>query len=144
MQLLKILFETTRVQRETGRDLSNWQEKLSAYEAEGDYFIHFSRVPRMALNPVNIYKTPLGFYSYPLERNSIENFAVNRPYAIVFKPKSESDLLDVQLYSESDLQKDILKLIEMGYPEDKIKKAAKSAKINIPAGQIWNVPESGF
>ena len=92
IKLSEILFEENKYKKETGEKLPNWQEKLKTYEASKEYFVHFSNVPRVALYIINKFDTPIGFYAYPLDFNKMENFAVSRPYAIVFKTKPDAKM----------------------------------------------------
>lgn len=131
--------EATRYKRETGLTLPRWQDQIIKYEKQGGYFIHFSNVPRIGLYIVNKYNTPIGFYAYPLKETKMEDFAVNRPYAIIFKPKPEAKILELKKYSGTDYQSDIDKLVEMGNSLEVIEKAAKAAKNKTPGGKIWNV-----
>jgi hypothetical protein len=135
----RILFEATRYERETGESLPRSQEQIIKYEEQGGYFIRFSNAPRIGLDIVNKYDTPIGFYAYPLNRKKMADFAVDRPYAIIFKPKPEAKLLDTRKYSESDYKADVDKLVDMGYSLDDINEAARKAKRQRPAGKIWNV-----
>lgn len=119
--------------------LPDWQEKLLKYESEGGYFIHFSFVPRMAFNPVNIFNTPLGFYSYPLDRNKMSDFAINRPYAIIVRPTSGANNLNIKNYSNREFEADVQKLLKMGFSLDKINSAIKEARVKNPGGKLWNI-----
>lgn len=133
------LSEVTRYKEETGKNLPRWQDQLVKYEEEGGYFIHFSNIPRMNLYIVNKFNTPIGFYAYPLDRDKMEEFAIERPYAIILKPKSEANILELIRYSESNYKADVDKLVEMGNSLEIIDKAAKEAKNKTPGGKIWNV-----
>jgi len=133
------LSEITRYKEEIGENFPRWQEELVKYEEQGGYFIHFSNVPRIGLYIVNKYNTPIGFYAYPLDRDKMESFAIDRPYAIIFKPKPEANILEIKKYSESDYKADIAKLVDMGNSLEVIEKAASKAKRKTPAGKIWNV-----
>ena len=138
-KLTSILYEATRYKEETGESFPRWQDQIIKYEEKGGYFIHFSNVPRMNLYIVNKYNTPIGFYAYPLDRDKMSSFAVERPYAIIFKPKPEAKILEIKTYSESDYKADVDKLVDMGYPLEDIEKAAKEARSKKPAGKLWNV-----
>lgn len=135
---MKIL-EAGRYKKEFGQDLPRWKEELLKYEQEGGYFVTFGTIPKLGLNPVNEYGTPLGIYSYLLDRNKLSPFALNRPYAIVFKPKPEANLLYLNYYSKGDLKRDISKLIEMGFDQETIDNAQKQAWIPTPGGKLWNI-----
>lgn len=130
--------EATRYKKETGENLPSWQEQIASYENKG-YYIHFSNVPRMGLYLVNKYNTPIGFYAYPLDRNKMADFATDRPYAIIIKPKTETKLLELKTYSESDLKADIAKLEKLGYSKKVMDKAIKEARNKTPGGKIWNI-----
>ena len=137
--LISILYEITRYERETGESLPSSQEQIIKYEEQGGYFIHFSNVPRIGLYIVNKYNTPIGFYAYPLDRKKMADFAVDRPYAIIFKPKPEAKILDTKKYGEGDYKADVDELVDMGYSLDDINEAARNARRPRPAGKIWNV-----
>lgn len=139
INLTSILYEADRYKKEMAEDLPRWQDKIIAYEKEGGYFIHFSLYPRIGLYLVNKFNTPIGFYAYPLNKEKLANFALDRPYAIIFKPKPEMKILELKKYSESDYEADIKKLVDMGNSLDVIKKAASRAKYKTPAGKIWNI-----
>jgi len=130
--------EATRYAKEMGKDLPRWQEQIASYENKG-YYIHFSNVPRVGLYLVNKYNTPIGFYAYPLDRNKMADFATDRPYAIIIKPKTEMKLLELKTYSESDLKADIAKLEKLGYSKKVMDKAIKEARNKTPGGKIWNI-----
>lgn len=135
---MKIL-EAGRYKEEFGQDLPRWKEELLKYEQEGGYFVTFGTIPKLGLNPVNEYGTPLGIYSYLLDRTKLSPFALNRPYAIVFKPKPEANLLYLNNYSKGDLKRDISKLIEMGFDQETIDNAQKQAWVPTPGGKLWNI-----
>ena len=140
IKLSEILFEETRYKKETGKSLPNWQEKLKEYEQSKDYYVHFSNVPRVALYIVNEFETPIGFYSYPLDFSKMENFAVNRPYAIIFKIKSAANILDLKNYDLNQYNSDLAKLkTKYKISNEKIEEWEKKAKIQSYAGFIWNI-----
>ena len=134
-----ILLEATRYKKETRTSAERWQEKLIRYEKAGGFFVHFSTIPRMGLFTRNKFGTPIGFYVYPLNREKMRDFAVERPYALIIKPKPEVRPLDFQTYSEDSLAQDIQKLIGLKYSKARIKTASDKAKNQSPGGMIWNI-----
>jgi hypothetical protein len=134
-----ILLEATRFKREMGENLPRWQEKLIRYEKDGGFYVHFSDVPRLGLFTRNKYKTPIGFYAYPLDRDRMSSFAVDRPYALVIKPKPEARFLDLHGHSEEELARDIQKLIGMGHSFESMRWAASEARDKSPGGKLWNI-----
>ena len=140
IKLSEILFEKNKYEKETGKKLPNWQEKLKEYEASKDFFVHFSNVPRAALYIVNEFNTPIGYYAYPLDFPKMVDFAVGRPYAIVFKPNPSAKILNLKSYNQSQYISDLVKLYKnykITYEE--MKKWESEAQIQSPAGFIWNV-----
>ncbi len=140
IKLSEILFEKNKYEKETGEKMPNWQEKLKEYEASKDFFVHFSNVPRAALYIVNEFNTPIGFYAYPLDFDKMKDFAVGRPYAIVFKPNPSAKILNLKSYNQSQYISDLVKLYKkykITYEE--MKKWESEAQIQSPAGFIWNV-----
>lgn len=124
----------------TGQELeADWQQKLIKYETEGGYFVHFSDFPKMGLYLVNKFNTPIGFYSYFLDKDRMSDFAISRRYAIIFRPKPDANILYTNSYSETDLKRDIKKLVDMGYPMNKIEIGIENASQDIPVSQLWNI-----
>jgi uncharacterized protein YjbI with pentapeptide repeats len=140
IKLSEILFEETRYKKETGKSLPNWQEKLKTYEQSKDYYVHFSNVPRANLYTINRFDTPIGFYAYPLDFDKMKNFAVDRPYAIVFKIKQEANILDLENYSINQYASDLAKLkTKYKISDEEIKSWEKGARNPTTAGILWNV-----
>jgi uncharacterized protein YjbI with pentapeptide repeats len=140
IKLYEILFEETRHKKETGENLPNWQEKLKEYEAYKEFFVHFSNVPRANLYIINKFDTPIGFYAYPLDFSKMKNFAVDRPYAIVFKTKPNAKILDLENYNETQYASDLAKLkTKYKISDEEIEKWELDARERSPAGFIWNV-----
>ena len=136
-----LVLEISRYKKEIGSKPPSWKEQLIAYEKQGGLFVHFSNYPRMGLYLVNEYKTPIGFYSYPLKRGSISNFATERPYAVIIKPKPEARILDLETYSSADLERDTNLLLAAGFNRTTMLDAqAKAYEIdNMNASMIWNI-----
>ena len=140
IKLSEILFEETRYEKETGENLPNWQDKLKKYEQSKDYYVHFSNVPRANLYTINRFDTPIGFYAYPLDFDKMKDFAVDRPYAIVFKIKQEAKLLDLKKYSTNQYTSDLAKLkTKYKISDEEIKSWEKGARNPTTAGILWNV-----
>lgn len=89
-----------------GNKPTSWKQQLLAYEQQKNLFVHFSNYPKMGLYLVNEYKTPIGFYSYPLKKGKIASFATERPYMVIIKPKPEARILDIKAYSAEDYRRD--------------------------------------
>ena len=98
----------TRYARETGQRLPRWRERLTAHEqsAGDDLFVHFSDVPRMVVYPDNSYHTPTGFYAYELNRKKMSDFATERRYLIVFRPRPNARLLRLKQYAVNEFYND--------------------------------------
>ena len=143
------LLEITRYERETGKKLDmvhgdkrygDWRESLQHYSKMPGVYIHFSLFPKFGIYPSNKFTTPTGFYGYPLKPGKISEFAVERPYMIIFKPKSSTRLLNLDdSYTEGDLERDLQILMDNGLDTDVIEEAKKRARVQTPAGKIWNV-----
>ena len=140
IKLSEILFEENKYKKETGENLPNWQEKLKEYEAYKEFFVHFSNVPRANLYIINKYDTPIGFYAYPLDFSKMKDFAVDRPYAIVFKLKPNAKILDLENYNETQYASDLAKLkTKYKISDEEIEKWELDTRERSPAGFIWNV-----
>jgi len=140
IKLSEILFQESKYEKETGKSLPSWQEKLKGYEQSKDYFVHFSNVPRAALYIINKFDTPIGFYAYPLDFRKMENFAVSRPYAIVFKTKPNAKILDLKNYSANQYASDLAKLkTKYKISDEELKELESKSRIQSPAGFLWNI-----
>ena len=140
VKLTDIIYEANRYQKETGESIPRWRELLKKYEIDKKYYVHFSNVPRVGLYLVNKYETPIGFYSYPLDFHKMSNFAVGRPYAIVFKPKPEARLLNIKKYRANEffIDLEILKK-KYGLTDEQISKWSEESRNQSFAGHIWNI-----
>jgi hypothetical protein len=92
--LYNILFEINKYKKETGENLPRTPDLLKKYidkKAQNNlpYFVHYSNLNILSLNPNNTYGTPLGIYAYPLISNVSENFATERKYAHIFTLKMD-------------------------------------------------------
>lgn len=139
------LLEISRHMRELGVKPTPWQEQLAALEQQNktdkNLFVHFSDYPRMGLYLKNQYKTPIGFYAYFLDRKKIMKFAINRPYAVVIRPKPTARLLDFMTYSAENLKQDVEKLVTWGFSQKAIEYARRGARDNqnLHGSMIWNI-----
>ena len=97
------LEEKTRAQKE-GVPLPSTSEALEKYVAEDftapEYFMQFSDINKLGINPSSKYNTPLGIYSYPITKQIFRlftkgklPFAQDRKYIIVFKPKEDKNVI---------------------------------------------------
>jgi len=135
---------STRYKRETGKNLPRWQEKLRKYEEAGGYHIHFSFYPKLGINPLNQFvTTPTGFYTYQLNTRTMKEFGIDRPYAIVVKPKEGARLLELESYSEGDLARD-LEILKEKYPGkiDIIDETAELYEGDGPGKTIWKTTQA--
>jgi uncharacterized protein YjbI with pentapeptide repeats len=137
-----ILAEINKYQKVTGQRFPRWKTKLNQYVDKG-YFVTFTSVPELSLNPVNDYNTPTGIYSYQLATgNKVADFATNRQFAIVFKPKPGLNLLHLQKYNlgqyDADKQK-LLKLLPEPMVAGFIDEAEENAKVQNRGGYLWYV-----
>ena len=143
-----LIFETPRFKKEIPNQefslrQNDWHKKLDAYKNDPWAFVTFSSIPKLGINPTNVYQTPTGIYAYPLyeglESNKINNFATERPYAIVFRPNNPDKILDLGKYTEENYQKDKQILMNL-LPDDVLyTESERSALFQSPAGYIWNL-----
>lgn len=95
--------EKTRAEKE-GVKLPSTAEQLEKYVAKDftkpEYYMQFSNVNKLGINPKSGYRTPLGIYSYPVTKqiynlfiNGRLPFAQDRKYIIVFKPREDKNIV---------------------------------------------------
>lgn len=102
-----VLAEITRYKKEMGVQPPNWSARLNVYANQPGYFMTFVSIPKLGINPVNTYGTPTGIYAYPILQGTDSDFAREKKYVIVFKPKPGVKLLSMQEYTEEQLTADI-------------------------------------
>lgn len=138
-----VLEMSTRYKRETGENFPKWQENFEKYVQQGGHFVHFAYFPKFGLNPMNQYDTPTAFYAYPMSHDKFASFGIDRPYAIIFKPKNPGKILNLSNYTEGDLDDDIetLKGLPMGSKINSqfIEDAEQDAHVQSPGGWFWNL-----
>ena len=101
-KIISRIDEITRADKE-GVELPSVAEELTKYISNPDkpeYYMQFSNVNKLGINPSSTYKTPIGIYSYPITELSLRSlmagqvpFAADRAYIIVFKPRSDEGIV---------------------------------------------------
>jgi hypothetical protein len=111
---------------------------------------HNSRGSKIGINPKYDHGTPLGIYAYPisyvLDRSSGEPdvpYAADRPYIQVIR--STGNMLDLQKYSQDDLENDCAAL-QADVPDvddddwkEFVNRASYEAKVQSPGGYFFNI-----
>lgn len=102
--------------------LSPAQTLLKYKNAGDDYFITFTDLPKVGINPQSPYGTPIGIYCYPIkpfaarmkDDHSIGQFSSKFPFAsdrkYFFILRATKPMVIAQEYSEYRYKKDIEKL----------------------------------
>jgi hypothetical protein len=101
-KIISQIQEITRADKE-GVELPTVAEELTKYISNPDkpeYYMQFSYVNKLGINPSSKYNTPVGIYSYPITEYSLRSlmagqipFASDRTYIIVFKPRSDEGII---------------------------------------------------
>lgn len=102
-----VLAEITRYKKEMGVQPPSWSARLNVYANQPGYFMTFVSIPKLGINPVNTYVTPTGIYAYPILQGTDSDFAREKKYVIVFKPKPGVKLLNMHEYTEAQLTTDL-------------------------------------
>ena len=127
---------STRYKRETGENFPRWQEKLKKYEDEGGLYVHFGSVPKLGINPQNQFGTPTGIYAYPMNSKYIDDFATDNPYIFILRINDMSSMLVLEDYTESDLNADLDKLMDL-YPDYESSIENARTESSNPGETIW-------
>lgn len=97
-------------------------DELKPFSDKDGYYISFTSLDKLGINPNSKYETPLGIYSYPLkdswEKYKVEEtkdfsnypFANDEPYIWLFESKDKSKVVFLDNYKKSDYKNDIKKL----------------------------------
>jgi hypothetical protein len=122
------------------------------------YYISYTMVDKLGINPRSGYNTPIGIYSYPVNDeifSSIDRSGLVKgvpymgeaPYIFLFRPKSVNNGLILSEYDRLDRDLNILFRFVSGR-DDRItgdifdaiiENAKNSALIKTPGGQLWNI-----
>lgn len=133
---------------------------LEKYVNKPGVFMHLSELgpnqkgalgDRFGLNPKQGYRTPFGVFGYPFRTKDFKDlkqgklpFRQEAPWVHIFQVKLSRCLI-ASSYSESQLNKDKDKLASIwlshGFddPRTTIEQADKGARIQTPAGRLWNI-----
>ena len=115
-------------------------DKLDKYCLDPKIYISFTQLPKLGINPLSDYNTPIGICAYPLsltwnKRKSEEArkeyqddndinlkryfpFAADNPYCQVFRIAKSARVLDTVKYTEADFDEDMNKLWNILEAED--------------------------
>lgn len=114
-------------------------EEYSKRSDSDNYFVTFTEIEKVGVNPKSTFNTPLGIYSYPISyayklisQGREIPYAGDRPFASILEAKKSANPLVADKYTSADFSKD-LKKIESIYNRVKTKnknfyKFLKSAK----------------
>lgn len=137
--------------------LADIVDALRPYAEQRNFFVSFSDIPKLGINPKTDYNTPAGIYSYPLRQmwpaikaNTIP-YAGERQYALVFQPRSSDGIVNVATYTSGEFsrhmnlleQKVIPKIagprVDLDPFQDFFDEAKRESKQQNPAGWLWNI-----
>lgn len=141
-------------------------ESLKPYSDKENYYISFTEIDKIGINPRSKYDTPLGIYTYPIKQIWKEYeidkykrlkgaipFAGGSPYIWVIKPKSNKNVLHMDTYTDEQYQRDKYRLWRdrannpnnYKYPlsrsifDANVKTYEDNARFQTPMGKLWNV-----
>ncbi len=94
-------------------------DTLAKYYGDKEFFVNFSNVPKLGLNPRSIYKTPIGIYTYPLGAQRVVEymtkdsfpFAGQRDYIHLMK----SNITPIDLSRDDDWDAKMAKIWEANF-----------------------------
>lgn len=131
---------------------------LEKYNNYG-YYMSYTAIDKLGLNPKSGYSTPIGIYSYPIIDGVISGiisaknmtrvpYMGEAPYVWIFKPKNPDRGLIIGDYTGDDYDNDTAKLYNhinkkntriAGVFDEFREIAENESKHQTPAGYIWNV-----
>lgn len=130
---------------------------LMQYNNSG-YYMSYTSIDKIGLNPRSGYNTPIGIYSYPIVDKITDTIVVSDnlsrvpymgevPYIWIFKPKNPDKGLIISEYEPDDFYDDVRKMFLYVSKKDKKIAAAMDsieevaileARMDTPASHIWN------
>jgi len=88
--------------------------KLKKYKDDPSYFVTFTSLEKVGINPKNVFSTPIGVYAYNLKdlwkdwEAGDDFFGKDRPYVNLLKLNTD-DVLDIEKYKLNGKDLDILR-----------------------------------
>lgn len=131
---------------------------LKKYTDSG-YYMSYTAIDKLGINPRSSYNTPIGVYSYPIIMDSILGGIIasknmsrvpymgEAPYVWIFKPKYPDRGLIITEYNDIDYSEDVSKLfkyisaknVRIAGAFDNVQSIAENeSRKQSPAGNIWN------
>ena len=144
--------------KETEETIIAKLEKISA--GSDNFYISYTAIDKIGVNPRSSYNTPVGIYSYPLTDDILTGiidgglskgvpFAGDSPYIHLFSAKDPSKGLIIDDYAKKSLESDRKRLFDyMSTQNSKIsdvvfnkiiKQSVTGARSHSPAAYIWNL-----
>lgn len=130
MKLLEVLpLLEARKNPEQNPQMTAYQQLLK-YKDNPNVYISMTDIPKLGLNPLSKFETPLGIYCYPLKEvwaaydfdthKSVKKlpYVSKAPYIQVLEWNGKGKFIDVADYSETDLKEDIKQLRRIMYDND--------------------------
>ena len=146
--------------RRGGRDLNPKLNPISVLKkyVNSGYYMSYTSIDKLGINPRSGYNTPIGIYSYPIEDRVVGGIIAaddlsrvpymgEAPYIWIFKPKSVDRGLIIRDYTGEDYDSDVDLLYKyfrnsderISSAFDAIRESAqRDARINSAVGYLWN------
>jgi hypothetical protein len=122
------------------------------------YYMSYTAIDELGINPRSGYHTPIGIYSYPIIDRIISGIITSKdmsrvpymgetPYVWIFEPKNRDRGLIISEYTDSDYSDDVSKLfryisakkVRIASAFDEVQNRAENeSRKQSPAGNIWN------
>lgn len=122
-------------------------------------YVHYSDLNKLGINPQSSFDTPIGLYGYPLTPAYVQklragrgaDFARDRKYAHVFRPRESDTVLDLRRYDAARYSEDVEELRrrmkggvwnlpgKRAVFDDVVTRAEADALVRTPAGMLWNL-----
>jgi hypothetical protein len=131
---------------------------LLSYDNSG-YYMSYTAIDKLGINPRSGYNTPIGIYCYPIIDSITDSIELSdnmsrvpymgeSPYVWIFRPKSAERGLIISDYTSSDFDRDsdkLLKYLSNSYPkiagayDSIVEEAMATTRQSSDAGYIWNL-----
>jgi hypothetical protein len=146
--------------RTSASDIVKVLQYYSSLRGNEYYYISYTMLDKLGINPRSGYNTPIGIYSYPLndamvsdiERSGLKAgvpYMGESPYIWLFRPKNNTNGLVIGEYDTANFNSDRDKLFEFVNDRDKrinddvfdkiVSFSIRDAKNQSSSGYIWNL-----
>jgi hypothetical protein len=145
--VISVINESRRSDRE-GVELPDTLQQIERYVDRG-FYMHFSDIEKLGINPRSLYNTPLGIYAYPITKDVFDRlkdnklpFASDRQHIHVFVARDPSkvlDIVDLSMERAVEIANEMNTVLGLSIVDDEQKfiRFTNKAYLGLPGSRLW-------